>query len=305
MGIEGFSPSPEERENERPPRLEIGQWTEAKEGRKGPNEDRVAIFEYSAGQVKVCAVFDGVGGYAVPALAAQAAEDEVRFSLAYSTFSNQDEALPQLSAHVKKALKAANKRVREVIDPATGKGGAGSTATMALLVPDGPDYRVVVGNIGDSRAYRLPVSGDILQITLDDSQFAKDRKLDESESRELQNTLAKIKDLDNGPEAADDPDVMEAFLDRNLIGNYLGRKETVPIRIECEFLGIGEALVLLSDGIHDNLTDDEITEIVRTHADNADAAAKALVAAAQARSKEGVDRSKKDDMTAVVVFARD
>jgi protein phosphatase len=68
---------------------------------------------------------------------------------------------------------------------------------------------------------------------------------------------------------------------------------------------IGDRILLCTDGIHDNLTDDEIETILRNSP--RDAAARNLVSHSLHRSREErhvTVRAKPDDMSAVVITRR-
>ncbi len=61
-----------------------------------------------------------------------------------------------------------------------------------------------------------------------------------------------------------------------------------------------DRILLCTDGIHDNLTDDEIEEVLRTRTRTT--VAKALVQQSITRSlQDEAIRAKKDDMSAIVV----
>jgi protein phosphatase len=83
------------------------------------------------------------------------------------------------------------------------------------------------------------------------------------------------------------------------ITHYLGVPGVKP-RIYAIDIQKGDKLVLTSDGIHDNLRDDEIAEIVGLSPDNK-TAVETLTRASLARSQEEHPRAKADDMSAIVV----
>ncbi|MEO5949785.1 MAG: PP2C family serine/threonine-protein phosphatase, partial [Candidatus Saccharimonas sp.] len=112
-----------------------------------------------------------------------------------------------------------------------------------------------------------------------------------------------------------DPFYWNYLYQRNIIASHLSSDYSHK-RLTVDTLDVplqrGDTILLTSDGIHDNLTDDEIAEIVANRRDTA----QMLVRAAQARSHEShnqvIDtedgpyeadyfRPKPDDMTAITM----
>jgi len=82
----------------------------------------------------------------------------------------------------------------------------------------------------------------------------------------------------------------------------LGDPQPLVVHIDQISIGPGDRILLCTDGIHDNLTDREIEEIVRRGARST--AARVLVEHAVQRSRQASSttmRAKPDDMSAVVV----
>src|SRR5439155_19867831 len=117
------------------------------------------------------AVADGMGG-------AQAGE--VASKLAAAALEDTDPGALSGSERVASLIQEANRRVHErsSVDPATS--GMGTTMTVALVEDDG----VVIGHVGDSRAY-LVRGHEIEQITEDHSlvnELLKSGKLSAEEA---------------------------------------------------------------------------------------------------------------------------
>jgi protein phosphatase len=92
------------------------------------------------------------------------------------------------------------------------------------------------------------------------------------------------------------------FNKRNGITQALGDPQLLVVHIDQISIGPGDRILLCTDGIHDNLTDREIEEIVRRGARTT--TARALVEHAVQRSRQASStmmRAKPDDMSAVVV----
>jgi serine/threonine protein phosphatase PrpC len=92
---------------------------------------------------------------------------------------------------------------------------------------------------------------------------------------------------------------------RGGITQALGGPMPPIIHIDEIIVHPGDRILLCTDGIHDNLTDDEIEQVLRTSPRNA--AARVLVERAILRSHEERSmtvRAKPDDMSAIVLTCR-
>lgn len=197
-----------------------------------------------------------------------------------------------------KLLTALVEKTKKVIEkstysPHSRSGGIGSTATVIKILPGdaSTNKQMVIANLGDSRTYILHSNGRLEQITLDDSSFDGPEK----EARELQQRLSEIKeqgDLKNERER-------EYFYSRNIISRSLGLGESATPTIYTPWLFQGDVVLATTDGVHDNLTDKEITEILLANKEAE--RARVLVEQAYMRSLDRQNlRAKKDDITAVL-----
>jgi protein phosphatase len=226
-------------------------------------------------------VFDGMGGHPDGDKASRAARDYIRTHDDIPKEINPKEAAEKM----KVLLEGANKAVMGLNKPSYGNEQPGTTAAVVKLVSwEGANY-VIVGNIGDSRVYAEKNDGTLLQITQDDN--GHDRATTERLSKAKSETELNTNDL-------------RAFNGRFGISNHLGTN-LVDLRGRVVFSKIEDTgrFVITSDGIHDNLTNDEILDTLKLH--KGGEADSALVGQASRRSKEGHFRSKKDDMTTVVI----
>jgi protein phosphatase len=123
-------------------------------GRRSGNEDAVLSVRLSDGR-HLCAVADGMGGHRC---------GEVASSLALEALHRALED----GASLREAMEAANARVHgeSVSNPER----AGMGTTLVVLLRAGGSYEI--GNVGDSRAYRVDREG-IFQITSDHSFAAE------------------------------------------------------------------------------------------------------------------------------------
>jgi serine/threonine protein phosphatase PrpC len=189
------------------------------------------------------AVADGMGG-------AQAGE--IASKLAAAALEDTDPGRVTGPERVASLIREANRRVHERsnTDPATS--GMGTTMTVALVERDG----VVIGHVGDSRAY-LVRDGSIEQLTEDHS---------------LVNELLKSGRL--SPAEAD------VHPQRSVITRAVGTDPEVDVDAFTVDARAGDVFLLCSDGLTDMVTDAGILDAVAENRDDLDRATKTLVSAA-------------------------
>jgi protein phosphatase len=172
-----------------------------------------------------------------------------------------------------------------------------STAALAKVYigPDG-SRRYLAASVGDARVYRWAVDGTLHQITVDNvydgmSEDQVDRK------RISQHHENSYTDRSSPRES-------DYFDRRHIISQAIGSARQVRPRIEEGELKPGELLLVMSDGVHDNLTTVEMEQAIRQAGARSSAEiTAALVQAAHARSAEmdTHDRAKLDDITALAL----
>jgi protein phosphatase len=188
----------------------------------------------------------------------------------------------------------------------------GTTASVVKMVEQ-PDGKVdlVYGNIGDSRIYVLKKDGSFKQITKDQGALSEAVEtkvftqeeadfIDQATSRE--EIIKKFGDSRGGSIAK-----MFKNLRRSVTG-ALGLSKA-DFQTGIERLEPGDKIVITSDGVHDNLTNDEIKEIM-SQGSATEVSASLLRRAgeitkarqiAEKADKEPPLRAKYDDKTAVVL----
>lgn len=203
-------------------------------------------------------VADGMGG-------AQAGEVAAR--LATAAFHEYHEA-DELEAEQRVAaiIQEANRRIFERARSDTEVSGMGTTVTAALV----EGSRIVIGHVGDSRAYRLR-EGRLEQLTNDHSLVA---------------------DLVRGGRIS--PEEAEIHPQRSVITRALGTDREVDVDSVAVEAEPGDVYLLCSDGLTTMVTDEEILDVVG-RAKSLENAGKDLVKAANRRGGE-------DNIT-VVLFA--
>jgi protein phosphatase len=204
------------------------------------------------------AVADGMGG-------AQAGE--VASRLAAAALEDTDPGRLTGPERVASLIQEANRRVHErsSSDPSTS--GMGTTMTVALVEDDG----VVIGHVGDSRAY-LVRNRHIEQITEDHS---------------LVNELLKSGKL-SAREA-------EVHPQRSVITRAVGTDPDVDVDSFTVDARDGDVFLICSDGLTDMVDDERILETVAQHGDDLDRITKQLVIAA--------NRGGGEDNITVVAFS--
>ena len=158
---------------------------------------------------------------------------------------------------------------------------------------------MVYAHVGDSRVYLLKKDEPLKRLTIDDGLLGK----------LIENEIVNEEDARRIDQAMRAEDLSEAeigyFRMRGGITQALGGPLSPEIHVAEIPISIGDRILLCTDGIHDNLTDLEIEEILRKAPRNA--AARQLVDSALLRSREERQitiRAKPDDMTAIVLTRR-
>lgn len=145
------------------------------------NEDAVRISHLDGGSsLPTILLADGMGGHVGGATASACAVDA-----AHERLTSAGDALgDDPSAHVRAAIHAAHEAV--IVDVHEQQGLANAGTTLVVAVVDTESERVVVGHVGDSRAYAL-TEGALKQVTTDHTAvraFVEDGELTEAEAED-------------------------------------------------------------------------------------------------------------------------
>lgn len=245
--------------------MDIGAATDVGRVRAG-NEDALLVLHPQGarkGQV-VVAVADGMGGHKAGEVASALAVDALRHAVEES---DADATADSLLAH---AAQLGNETIWSAAAEDAEKEGMGTTLVAALVEVDG---RVVIANVGDSRAYAY-VNGETVLVTEDHTWVNQQVMSGQMSQREAR---------------------FSPF--RNLLTRTLGNSPRVDVDV---FAGLqletGDALILVSDGVTGYLNESDFSEVLQ-ETEAAQAAAERLV-------KEAVNRGGADNATAVVVRRR-
>lgn len=218
------------------------------------NEDSAKV----AGTIFVVA--DGMGGHAA---------GEVASGIATDTLMELAERPVLQARDIVEQLAEANRRILESAARHPEQTGMGTTVAGLALVSGGASQHWVVFNIGDSRVYRL-IDGQLSQVTVD-----------HSEVQEL---------VDRGVITAEQA---QRHPGRNVITRSLGRDPLGHVDTWVFPPYPGEAFVICTDGLSNELEASEI-ESVLLDVDDAQEASDELV-------RRAVTAGGRDNVTAVVV----
>jgi PPM family protein phosphatase len=226
--------------------VKIGRSTAATDtGRRRMRNEDAYVFE-----PPLFAIADGMGGARAGEVAAGIAAAALKDGR--SSVSDEDS--------LEAVIDEANRRVwqRSMSDPGTS--GMGTTVTVAFV--DAANERVVFGQVGDSRAYRL--RGDTLeQVTTDHSLVAE---------------LVRSGVLT--------PEEAERHPQRSAITRAVGTESAIDADVFSVPAELGDVYLLCSDGLTDMLGADEIAAAILEADRDPVVAADALVAGANARGGE-------------------
>jgi serine/threonine protein phosphatase PrpC len=254
------------------------------------NEDAVLIDT----TLDLVAVFDGVGGYEGGEVASRIAQHAVLTTWRSRAASAQN--LAALRALMRESVLEADRQVRDAVDRQPELTGMATTAIIAKLWETTDHRRMLVhGHVGDSRLYLLRARGGLERVTVDDgilSTHVAVGLISEEEAFAI-DQAENWEDLDERQK--------RYFYQRGLITQAIGGRGDPEVHVGQVELYPGDRVLVCSDGIHDNLTEAEIAQILRKSGRND---GEALVRAARKRSQRGLQatmRSKPDDMSAVVI----
>ncbi len=222
-------------------------------------------------------VADGMGGHASGEVASRIAVEEMAEFFRMTGRDEEatwpyrgDPARTYDENRLLTGVKLSNLRIFERAATDHRLKGMGTTI-VAVSFPRAGDA-LVVGHVGDSRAYLLR-RGVLRQLTEDHSllnDYKKTRQLSEAE--------------------------VEAFPHKNVIVRALGMRDHVEVDVLREPLEDGDVLLLCSDGLSGMVPDAQLAEITRAHLGDLRLASKALIDAAN--ESGGVD-----NITCVLVQA--
>jgi protein phosphatase len=228
------------------------------------NEDSVATDD----AVSLAVLADGMGGYNAGEVASNMATSFIHTELGRWL---REASVQATDAEVRRAMDIcvdnANRAIFNAANSNPQYAGMGTTLVVAVF----RENRLLVGHVGDSRAYRLR-GGRLQQITRDHSLLQEQ--------------------IDAGlitPEQA-------AFsANKNLVTRAVGVEDTVLLETHQHEVLPGDMYLLCSDGLSDMLDDASIAQLLQAH-DSLDQTARALIDGAN-------DAGGKDNISVILVRA--
>jgi PPM family protein phosphatase len=266
------------------------------------NEDSFLV-DPTSGMI---AVFDGVGGSAAGEIASQIAAhstrmrwQEIRHQQARSRHDRKPlESCDKIDfyALLQQLLEYADEQVRTDGAHLAGTTDLATTVAVATLCRQNNKLQMFYAHVGDSRAYLLPEQGPLRRLTTDDGllgRLVENQMMSEEDARRIDQAMYtdELTDLE-----------LSYFRHRGGITQALGGPLRPSIHLDVTPIELGDRVLLCTDGIHDNLTDDEIEQILRKTPRNL--AARYLVDQSLLRSRQerhATIRAKPDDMSAIVL----
>ena len=208
-------------------------------------------------------VADGMGGHNA---------GEVASALAVTTLKAGARLGIDTTEDFRELVQQANSAIYTAsLDDST-QSGMGTTVT-ALSIVEGEEPRVLVANVGDSRAY-LWRSGALSRLSVDHSY---------------------VQELVN--EGIITPEAARVHPRRNIVTRALGIDRSVMVDVFTHFVRTGDRIVLCSDGLVDEVADVEIARVLGQHTDPQETA-EALVMVANTNGG-------RDNTTVIVVDVLD
>ena len=208
-------------------------------------------------------VADGMGGHLAGEVASEMAVTRLEQRLPISADNSLDDLV--------EAIAEANTEIYNGSVENPDQAGMGTTVTALAIVNDSLDSEAFgVANVGDSRGY-VQRHGRLRQLTTDHS-FVQELVAEGAITRDEARTHPR----------------------RNIVTRALGIEPHVRVDSWTMPIIRGDRFVLCSDGLVDEITDDAIATVLDAHPDDPEAAAQALVDAAN-------EAGGRDNITVVVV----
>jgi len=226
-------------------------------GIRAGNEDACGVWKIDApeGTFTLLAVADGLGGHPEGEVASRLALEALSQQIT-SRITEPASGTGDLGSIMLDGFRFANSVVIREGEETEGWLGMGTTLVTALVTPAGD---VIVGNIGDSRAYLL--DGSIRRVTRDHS---------------------KVQELVEAGVVT--PEYADRHPMKNIVTRIIGRRGEIP-DIYTETLG-NERILLCSDGLIDGLSENEILSICSS--ERIGEACRRLVDAAKEKSRDNI-----------------
>ena len=195
------------------------------------NEDAVVVDEPCG----LAILADGMGGYNAGEVASGMATTFVAAELGRWLREVKDQAsVADLRRAMEICVDNANRAIFNAANANPNYAGMGTTLVVAVLRP----AQIIVGHVGDSRAYRFR-GGRLQQLTKDHSLLQEQ--------------------IDAGLIT---PEQAQYATHKNLVTRAVGVEDTVLLEVHTHDVQPADIYLLCSDGLSDMLTDGEIAQIL-------------------------------------------
>ncbi len=293
-----------------PPPFTFARYSVAHRAHPERNEDCILADQLRG----LAGVFDGVGGRGDGHVASRTAARVIGTAWkrilapiqeepgVLSSCSHLDlpETLQTLAETAHKRIHREGERLTRAMNGSASTGKyPGTTFVLSVFCrQDDGNYTMIYAYVGDSRIYLLREHEPLQRLTEDDGYF----------SLLLQKGAIEKSDILRIDQATHANQLTETelsyFHKRNGITQSLGDRKTPDIHIDQVNIVPGDRILLCSDGVHDNLIDREIEDILRYGTRTT--VARLLVNSALRRSddKDLTLRAKADDISAIVITCR-
>ena len=237
-------------------------------------------------------IFDAVGGRDKGRLVSHLAGKTIGSAWQALSETERQAAPAQIEAHLQKLIQKADMAITSLVIPQEQKRPA-TTVALSVLSFHHPDVYLTVAHIGDSRVYLLRAGQHLQRLTEDNGYFSFAVR----HGRITREEGLRIEQAEHDSDLS--PVDMKHFVRRNEITCAVGWSDFHRIPTRSLALIPGDCILLCTDGIHDNLTDNEIEEVLRGSDERS---AQRLVSTAYHRSQQTHLRAKQDDMSAIVAW---
>jgi serine/threonine protein phosphatase PrpC len=221
------------------------------------NEDAVVLDEGSG----LAVLADGMGGYKAGEVASSMATHLVHGEL--SRWLAEDGAGAsdaQLRRAMERAVDGANRQIFNAANLNPDYQGMGTTLVCAAF----RDAAVMIGHVGDSRAYRLR-QGRLARLTRDHSLLQEQ--------------------IDAGLITAQEASVSTM---KNLVTRAVGVEDTVLLETHLHALEPGDRVLLCSDGLSDMLPEPVVEQLLRADVEPEEMCRQLVVAANDAGGRDNI-----------------
>lgn len=271
------------------------------------NEDSITLEKRSG----MAAVFDGVGGSAAGEIASQIAARATllgwkrAFYQRHSGFKGpmflEECGKVDLCALLPQLIQQADEHVRSEGAQRAGTDDLATTVALATFCRNSESnpHTMVYAHVGDSRVYLLREQEPLKRLTTDDGllgRLVENQMVNDEDARRIDQAMH----IDQLSDAE-----FSYFRLRGGITQALGGPIPPTIHIDQIAILPGDRILLCTDGIHDNLIEEEIEEILRKGPRTS--VARLLVEHSILRSRQEryvTVRAKPDDMSAIVITCR-